>query len=311
MEPDLQRAKKAILELALGRRPSRMRRLRRQLSAEQNLALTLIQESVVGVAESRSKSDHPQLQIFSRNKIDPSTIQRALEVRNIDGGLQISIIVCGTPVTAARGGDSVGHFTGPTGTITCAVRDESGRAYLLGAGHVLGAANRGKRGEDVILHPGPVDGGTVQNRVGILHDYTRIAFGLQIENDVDAALCLPDNAADLDTGLRHLGDVGQIVEPSFEGPVQKVGRVTGHTTGNVAAVNVTVPLEYATGLPALLSGAFWVVGKDGPFAAQGDSGALIVDIKNRAVGMLVGVANGMGIATKMAPTLERLGVNLM
>lgn len=101
-------------------------------------------------------------------------------------------------------------------------------------------------------------------------------------NRVDAAFAIlaEDVEADL-TGP----DLGQVAEdvPLAEGLlVQKTGRTTGLTQGEVTASELDdVAVEYGIGT-LMFYGAFEVRGSHGPFSSGGDSGSVVVGVHDGA-----------------------------
>src|SRR5262249_40393218 len=86
----------------------------------------------------------------------------------------------------ARGGSSVGHFKITAGTLGCLCVVD-GNLCILSNNHVLANVNKAKKG-DKILQPGPVDGGTSQDRIAELQDFVEIDFNGS--NEVDCAVAL-------------------------------------------------------------------------------------------------------------------------
>ncbi|HEU5323999.1 MAG TPA: hypothetical protein VFX28_24570, partial [Methylomirabilota bacterium] len=92
--------------------------------------------------------------------------------------------------------------------------------------------------------------------------------------------------------------------------VQKVGGATGHTVGRV--VDAVAAVEVAGGPPRL--GTLVIRGEGGPFVGPGDSGALVLDDRDRAVGLVWGRSDAepdVGYACHIHPVLDRLGVTLL
>jgi len=308
---DIEHAKRALMGVALGRRPRRTRMMHRTATQEQNRSFRVLRENLLGVGVSKNEPGADTLNVLVRKEIGKEVVYSYLDRFGMQN-FPVEITVAGSTRAAAQGGQSVGHYTGPTGTISCAVQNENGERFLLGSSHVMAASNRGKIGVDPIWHPGPRDGGTASHRIGILSDFTKIAFGCQIANRFDAALCRPDTLAHATPGLLHLGEVASATAAFPQTKVRKVGRESGLTAGHIIITNLTTIIRYPNGLDALFDGMFAAVGDKGDFAKTGDSGALIVDEKNRAIGLLVGVSdNGLSFGTELGPTLDHLGVELM
>jgi hypothetical protein len=190
----------------------------------------------------------------------------------------------------ACGGDSIGHPSGATGTVTCLVKNRQGEQFLLSCNHVIAALNRGQRDLDNLWHPGKADGGGPDNIIGKLHDFKDLDFSVVNPNFYDVALCRPSGT--VEPGLRSLGRIaGVLNDPPLEAPVRKVGRSTGVTQGALFTKNSSVLITYGPGRRALFENQLQIVGTGpGDFAQQGDSGALVVDMQNNALGMIVSIS---------------------
>ncbi|HEX9582063.1 MAG TPA: hypothetical protein VF970_13250, partial [Gemmatimonadales bacterium] len=93
----------------------------------------------------------------------------------------------------APAGFSVGHPSITAGTIGARVRDASGNVYVLSNNHVLANSNDASIG-DATLQPGPFDGGTAADQIGVLHAFQPIDFSFSGQNTIDAAIALSSTA---------------------------------------------------------------------------------------------------------------------
>ena len=110
-----------------------------------------------------------------------------------------------------------------------------------------------------------------------------------IRNRVDAALCKLDD--DIEVNLNYLdyyGGVTGINELAGVGTlVKKLGRTTGFTNGIITQTNVVVDVQYDGGIVRFedqISIEHVELGKS--FSAGGDSGSIIVDENDNAIGLL-------------------------
>jgi hypothetical protein len=188
------------------------------------------------------------------------------------------------------GGFSLSHYDFPVGTMTVGVLDQiEGWPCMLSCNHVLARLNHGYRG-DAVVQPALADGGCYpMEALGALLRYVHVNMD-GTPNVVDAAIaaCLPGEVTN------HVHGLGPIVESA--GPwtispgdiVTKVGRTTGLTQGTVFAVDATVNPNYAPlgfkNETVLFVDQIMVDIRCG----MGDSGSLLVDSRNRAIGMLFG-----------------------
>jgi hypothetical protein len=188
--------------------------------------------------------------------------------------------------------------------------------YALSNNHVLANSNNASIGDNA-LQPGPYDGGTAADAIGTLADFQPISFSSN--NTMDAAIAELFDAADA-TGARRRTRTAlrgrRRRMPASVMNVQKFGRTTGHTTGQVAETNVTVSVCYVTRGPFMCASAATFVGQftitPGNFSSGGDSGSLIVtNNSNRSsVGLLFAGSTERTIANPIGPVFSRFGVGI-
>ena len=88
--------------------------------------------------------------------------------------------------------------------------------------------------------------------------------------------------------------------------VQKHGARTGHTTGHIQSVSATALVPYAGLGNVNFSRCIRIVGDQGPFSDEGDSGSLVIDMTNAVVGIIfAGEANGAYSLANWATTLTQ------
>jgi hypothetical protein len=93
--------------------------------------------------------------------------------------------------------------------------------------------------------------------------------------------------------------------------VQKVGRTTGYTAGQVSSIDTDISVQYETGT-FTFAGQILIVGLDSQaFSNAGDSGSLIVERNsNLAVGLLFAGSSTHTIANHIEDVLQALNVTL-
>src|SRR5881394_2559824 len=226
-------------------------------------------------------------------------------------------------------GFSVGHPAITAGTIGARARDALGRVYILSNNHVLANSNGASIG-DPEYQPGPYDGGTSADQIATLTDFQVISFASNGSNTIDAAIALSstdllDNAVPSDDGYgmpnsKIYGDSDG--DGFFDDPsallglnVQKYGRTTRLTHGQITGINATVTICYA------VSGFTWtktaryvdqLIITPGTFSAGGDSGSLIVtdDANLNPVALLFAGSSSVTIANRIDLVLNRFGVTI-
>lgn len=215
----------------------------------------------------------------------------------------------------APNGFSIGHPDITAGTMGAIVKNTVGGLFILSNNHVLAASNNAQIG-DPSYQPGPFDGGTSADQIGTLADFVPINFNGG-NNTVDAAITTV-NGADVTavTPNYAYGAPGtSTVSASVGQDVQKFGRTTGHTTGQVAETDVTVDVCYAARGPFCTQIARFVnqfTISPGSFSGGGDSGSLIVTNNNNKnpVGLLFAGSDTRTIANPIDAVLSAFSVSV-
>ena len=189
-------------------------------------------------------------------------------------------------------GYSVGHFAITAGSIGARVVDGAGNVYVLSNNHVLANSNGASIG-DAIYQPGAYDGGTASDQFATLFAFKPIDFS-GAANTFDGAIARSTTA---DLGFASPTDDGygppsaQIFgDANGDGlfdnvndllglPVQKYGRTTKLTHGQITGINGTVTVCYEVLYIFCIKSATFtnqlIVDAAG-FSGGGDSGSLIV-----------------------------------
>ena len=229
------------------------------------------------------------------------------------------------------------------GTLGALVKDTGGNEYILSNNHVLAESDQGQVG-DTIDEPGMIDDGCVPlshagstlRAVGTLKYVVPLASKT---TDVDAALAAvaqgavdpsgrilqlasPVHPAETDSQLGAAAPVAGNGEVLTAGNLNglrlaKSGRTTGLTCSTVAAVDLSVKVDYfkdcAETQPyytKIYTGQIGIAGDR--FSDSGDSGALVVDASNaEPVGLFFaggtdGRGHGLSIANPIGEVLREL-----
>lgn len=263
-------------------------------------------DEVVGTAIGVDGAGHAVLKVYLAEPTD-------LAFPRSMAGVQIVTEVTGrfTALPAAAAADpttsfprpvpigvSTGHPNVSAGTIGARVTDGE-RTFALSNNHVFAAVNGGQEGDN-LLQPGVVDGGRdPDDAFATLFDYEPIRLcelGACDLNRVDAAIALT-TADELGTDTPE-GGYGSprpwTVEPEIGMTVQKYGRTTGHTVGEISGIHATLDVNYRTGV-ARFEDQIVITGTG--FSAGGDSGSLIV-----TKGVLLGDRRPVGLLFAGSPT---------
>jgi hypothetical protein len=202
------------------------------------------------------------------------------------------------------------------GTIGARVSAD-GQTFALSNNHVFANRNDANKGDD-ILQPGRIDGGTdPANSIGKLHDFEDLRFC--------KALTCPDNRIDAAIAITSVDNLGTSTPDDGYGEpqtktttaklgqaVQKYGRTTGLTTGQITGINATITVNYNTGTVRFVD---QILISDGRFSQGGDSGSLVVTQTSgaddrRPVGLLFAGSNTHTIANPIDLVLDRFGVQI-
>ncbi|NLP44912.1 MAG: hypothetical protein GX351_09835 [Peptococcaceae bacterium] len=211
-----------------------------------------------------------------------------------------------TLMRPAQPGVSIGHYKGGAGTFGALVYSTStNEPLILSNNHVLAKStmvgNKKAKVGDSIVQPARGDGSNTE----IAKLAKIIPLKLQPDtNVVDCALARPLNRADVDPEILEIGAVKGVVEPVVGMKIQKSGRTTGHTTGKVRAVQATVKVNYGDNKVLIFEDQIVANSMSKP----GDSGSLVLDMKNRAVGLLFAGSDLSTVINPIKPVLEMLEV---
>lgn len=213
----------------------------------------------------------------------------------------------------AMGGCSVGHYNITAGTLGTCCYDANAamptRYYMLSNNHVLANSNNAKIG-DIILQPGPYDGGKqLSDDIARLARYIPIKFhsgSSKPINYVDAAIA-EGNFHDLNREIYWIGYVKDMYRAAQKGlQVQKVGRTTGYTRGSITQINATVDVNYGGGKVARFGRQIITT----RMSAGGDSGSLVMDMNEHAVGLLFAGSSRATILNNIWYVQALLGIRI-
>lgn len=304
-------------------------------------------DNVVGVAASKKMKggklkDKTVLTIYVADKVKPDKLAKAAMIPGEIGGVETDVVESG-PIEAlvfdarvrpALPGYSLGHYNITAGTFGALVRDvrrccceiEKGHDHcccgyrqdckgdilILSNNHVLADVNQARPG-DLILQPGPFDGGVYPaDMVATFERTEEIVFTRTPQNTggynlVDAALARPTDSRNVTAsiiGVAAPAGVGQAL-PLMN--VLKVGRTTQVTAGIVLATNATVAVGFGASGIAVFRHQIITTN----MAAGGDSGSLLMDFDLNGVGLLFAGSAVITIHNHLLDVQNTLGVELV
>ena len=241
----------------------------------------------------------------------------------------------------APGGVSIGHPEVTAGTLGCLVK-RGDEVLILSNNHVLANSNDAQRGDN-ILQPGIADGGrNPDDKIAELDDFVPVNFSLPEppsdcqfatgviallnagcavigsrtryrivrpraeSNLVDAALARPVNPDEVSGQILEIGELNGSAQATLGMAIQKSGRTTGYTTGEIQQIDVTVNVQYGPGNIAQFTDQLLA----GPMSQGGDSGSAVLDMDRRLVGLLFAGSDSTTIMNRIENVFSTLNVSV-
>ena len=244
----------------------------------------------------------------------------------------------------AQPGISIGHMAVTAGTFGAVVKDQAtGELLILSNNHILANATDGRDGKsqkgDPILQPGFYDGGHLsKNTIAYLERFVplerqvalatcpfaaaavstanialkmvRPHYNLKLEkksnlpNVVDAAVARPVDPGMVNPEILELGKVQGTAEAELGMEVVKSGRSSGVTRGKVVVVKASLQVYMGNNDICLFQDQVIAEMESKP----GDSGSLVLDSGNRAVGLLFAGTERVTSFNRIHLVTEKLGI---
>ena len=217
------------------------------------------------------------------------------------------------------------NLTGQSGTIGyfCTRKSRLPRrkeVHLLSNSHVFADLRKARTDEsDLIMQPSP--GEPSSNRpIGTLVDFSALKFDADLNdpNHIDAAIAKLWGPQQHNLVIPLIGTVkGYVPKKDIQiGEVaRKFGRTTGYTEGRVFSIYLDVWIRYdRTGQAAFFHDQFLIepaLPQFSKFVSKGDSGSLVVDAEQHAIGLIfAGMSDAPPDSTRALPPLDaRVGIN--
>jgi hypothetical protein len=203
---------------------------------------------------------------------------------------------------------TIGYFCSPT--ILRPIRKFRKEVFLLSNTHVFAnLSNPEKTVKDLIQQPSPGENKR-HGFIASLENYVPIKFDNDTEdpNFTDAAIAklLPNIAYKLE-----IPTIGKITDHVPEERVElrqkcrKFGRTTGYTEGKIFSIHLSIWIKYGLGRESFFKEQFLILPEDAhdDFVQGGDSGSLVADHENRAIGLIfAGAGSNTNFGLENLPT---------
>jgi hypothetical protein len=191
-------------------------------------------------------------------------------------------------------------------------RGDASRLFILSNSHILADEGLAKIG-DPILQPGPADGGGRRDHLARLAEFQPFVFSrVGYLNFADAAIAEVDPRR-VEEAIRILGvpprGVGRVLRRGMQ--VQKVGRTTDHTVGVIRDVNYRFSLAYKnadTGRRSRVGFRDQILCSR--YTAGGDSGSLVLNMREYAVGLHFAGSPSTSIFSRIRDVFAALDIEL-
>jgi hypothetical protein len=210
------------------------------------------------------------------------------------------------------------NLTGQSGTIGyfCTRKSRLPRRkeiHLLSNSHVFADLRRTEVDEgDLIMQPSP--GEPASNRpIGALVNFSALKFDGDIKepNHIDAAIAKLWGPHQHKPVIPLIGAVKGYVEKKDIGigeAARKFGRTTGYTEGSIFSIYLDIWIRYdRTGQSAFFQNQFLIepsLPKFTKFVSKGDSGSLVVDARQHAVGLIFAGMSELPESLRASPDIE-------
>ncbi|AYF55237.1 hypothetical protein DFH04_07795 [Clostridium novyi] len=257
--------------------------------------------------------------VFVTKKVSCNELTDSKKIPSCYKGFQTDVKECGMPICDSLtervrpllNGYSIGNIlVNAYGTSGCLVKDKY--LYILSSNHVFALNNDAPIGS-TILQPAVEDGGKIQkNVIGHLSRYIPISFikgSIEPENIVDCALCKVINRSFVLSDIAFIGKPKGVALPRLNENVTKVGRTTERTTGKVNYLSATFKVDCSRHSTRMALFKNQIVTTR--IGQGGDSGSLLLNENNYALGLYMGSSRYLTIFNPIQEVLDSLKVKLV
>jgi hypothetical protein len=196
-------------------------------------------------------------------------------------------------------------------------KDGQIQVYILSNSHVLGGFG-GDPPDVAILQPSTINGGQFRDNIATYVRAAQIDFTPGAPNKVDAAIAAIADPTQLSLAVGGIGPLKGTADAVHNSTITKCGMSTGKTSGIITDISHSAQIPLDPGSPAsslsLIEQLYIEPADSCAFACPGDSGAIIVNSTQQAVGLLCAGdpnAGKWGIANRIANVTQALSIILI
>ena len=284
----------------------------------------LKKKNVVGLAFGNKltnsiDTNEPCLIIFVIKKQSPSELNATDFIPKTYKGIITDVIETGelrhSSLTEKILPMQFGYSIGPSsfngvGSSGCLVTDRCGNYYILSNNHVLSIFDALPIGTP-ILYPGVLDGGRYpDDLIGILCKKIPLltsSFGEDFINYVDCALVKIISPSMISKNIALVGPVKGVRDSELNMNVKKVGRSTELTTGKIVQLDALLKVTNLQGEDIIYHNQITTT----LMTDSGDSGSLLLDEDNNAVGLCFGNSDTISMVNPIKSVLTALNVSIL
>lgn len=304
-----------------------MSNLKREICSliiQQHFPIFLKKKNVVGLAFGNKTTngvitDESCLSIFVTKKQSPSELNPNDLIPKTYNGAITDVVETGelhhTSLTEKVLPMQFGYSIGPSnfkgvGSSGCLVIDRCGNYYILANNHVLSVFDTLPIGTPV-LYPGIFDGGKYPNDlIGTLCKKIPLLTSVDGEefiNYVDCALVKIANPSMVSKKIALIGCVKGVCDAELNLNVKKVGRTSELTTGKIIQLDALLKVQNLNGEDILYHNQIVTT----LMTEAGDSGSLLLDENNNAVGLCFGNSETISMVNPIKSVLTALNVSIV
>lgn len=213
-------------------------------------------------------------------------------------------------VRPVKGGYNIGlNSVDVSGSAGCLVTNGV-RKYILSTNHVLANINGAEIGHPIVQPSQRYGGMAPTDIVSTLSKYIPIRFSEGTTHPVnlsDCAVAELVNYSIMSPEIAFIGKLKCVKNPVLNLRVKKVGSTSDLTVGNITSVDVTFTLRFYNNKRGVFQDQVFT----NAVAEKGDSGAVLVNDNNCAVGLFTARSDEVSVFSRMTTILDQLDIKIV